>query len=325
MLHKKLLAMLLTFTFGLSLTVVAEIPESPEATTPAEEPDERSVEETPTLETSITISDSDLTIFGGEIQETGGYLRKTYNSFSLVPGTWRWMAKEMEEGSPLAAAFVGIFVLPADFTLSRLYGNFRGSYYFGRAGDPLIASSRVMPSEQAVLIERSGNDLKTCRTFGLFSNALFYGGLSAAVVKYYGTLFEEEGEETSDVSYTYETIAMAAGYGLRLLSVHYAGSAGRRLEELSMSSPSTEPLVAMGEAGRSLRDYRNYTYWGYGLTALGITLAVAGEDNDTLLATGILTTLGGWIVSSPVAVNSIKAAAEKLHEAGDRMMYWREQ
>jgi len=67
---------------------------------------------------------------------------------TIVPGTWRWMSKEIEKeegGGAIGALLVGIVLLPADLALSRLYGSFTGLYYFGRAGDHLVEMSTVIP------------------------------------------------------------------------------------------------------------------------------------------------------------------------------------
>lgn len=324
MLSKRLLTVFLSlgFVFGASVVVIAETPKETEAI-PVEKVDEPIVKGTPTSESpgvygSPTLTEADLKILGERLQKTGKYLRNTGKVSGIPVYTLKLMDKMIEidkqgEGL-LMAVIIGFVFLPAEVALSTTYGGFATPYYFGRSGDQFIEASKVFPPPQAILMERSGNNLKTCRTVGFAGSALFCGGLLSAIAKYYSP---------EDNKLTYESIAMGTGYGLRLLSKHYAGLSGKGLQEISESPLSNEPLKAMGEAGKEMQDYRKYTYWGSGLEVLGVTMVVAGKDNGTVKTVGILTTLGGWILANPIAGNRINSAAQKLDEAGDRMIHWK--
>lgn len=329
MLGKKLLAACLSliFTFGSTTLIVAETPGDPETPTPAEQAVEPAVEEAPTEEPSevpeqTLLGETELQILGAELQGTGIRFRKAYNSFSIVPGTWHKIGEEVNKGNAMEATVLAVFILPIDFALSRFYGNFAGSYQLGKAGDHLIAGSKVFPEEQAILMETSGKSLKTSRTYGLFSNALFYGGLVGLLTHDYGSS-NEEGESNSSPPYV-AIGAIATSYGLKMLSAHYVGSAGARLRNIANTPLANEPLKAMGEAGVELEGYEMSTYLGNGLTVLGITVAAAVSDNSTALKAGLVTAGVGWIISSPVAASGIKGAANKLQEIGDRLMFWQE-
>ena len=334
MLSKKFLCISLMLTLGLTLMAMAETPEKPEGTVAAEG-NESPDAETPDLESDTAIPEpveapdqklpepsglellkgADFEILGSELMGTSRYMRDAYNSFSLVPRTLRVMGEEIDKGNSFNAAFLGIFILPFDFALSRSFGSIIGSYRIGRAGDHLVAGSKVIPSELSIVLEGAGNNLRTCRTYSLLSNTLFYGGLTVIIVRF---LFEE------NPSFIYEPIAMIAGNGLQLISPHFVGSAGKKLEIFSRSLPSDDQRQAMGEAGERLQSYEKAKYWGCGIGALGIAIAILGKGDDAILNTGVLTMIAGWVVASPVAVNNLKSAAAKIDEVGDRLMYWKE-
>jgi len=208
-----------------------------------------------------------------------------------------------------------VLFLSFDFALSKSFGSIIGSYRIGRAGDHLVAGSKVIPSELSIVVEGAGNNLRTCRTYGLLSNTLSYGGLTVTIVR---LLSEEE------PSFVYEPIAMSTGLILQLVSAHSAGSAGRKLEVFSRSLPSHDQRQPMDEAGKRLQSYEKAKYWGYGIGALGIAIAVLGKDDDAMVKTGVIATILGWVVASPAAVNNLKSAAAKIDEVGDRLMYWKE-
>ncbi|MEK9149655.1 MAG: hypothetical protein AAB267_06385, partial [Candidatus Desantisbacteria bacterium] len=312
----------LGFVFGVSVMVVAETPKEMEATIPVEKVDEPVVKGTPTSESpkvygSPTLTEADLKILGEKLQKTGKYLRETGNVSGVPVFTLKLMDKMIEKDKEgeglLMAGIIGVIFLPAEVALSATYGGFAVPYYFGRSGDQLVEASKVFPPQEAFLMKRAGDNLKDCRKWGFISSALFCGGLLSTIGKWYS--------KEDDKSLTYESIAMSTGYGLRLLSTHYADLSGKELQKISESPLSNEPLKAMGEAGKELQDYRKYTCWGTGLEALGMTMAVAGKD--TVKTVGILTTLGGWIIAHPIAGSCIKSAAQKLDEAGDRMIHWK--
>lgn len=131
--------------------------------------------------------------------------------------------------------------------------------------------------------------------------------------------------EKPHVSFKYEIMAMAAGHGLHLLPTYYIGSAGRKLENLSDFLPSLKQRNLMAEAGADLQLYESRTYWGYGLETLGIAGVIVGVDrkNNAMIATGSLTALAGWILSSPAVVWRIKTAATKIDELGNRLSGWK--
>ena len=325
MFGKTLLAACLSLilVFGSVISAITETPESWVVEGGAESAVEETPAEEPTdvLEQKL-LEEVELQILGAELQVTGMRFRKAYNSFSVVPGTWHEIGEEIDKGNPGGATILAVFILPIDFTLSRFYGNFAGSHHLGKAGGHLIASSKVFPAEQRVMMENAGKNLRAARTYGIFSNALFYGGLIGVLAHDYGSSIEEGGSGSST---PYAAMgAIATSYGLRMLSARYVGSAGARLREIAGSPLANEPLKAISGAGMSLGGYETATYVGNALTVLGITAAIAGRDNGTALKAGIITAAVGWIISGPVAASEIKAAAHKLQEAGDRIMFWNE-
>ena len=326
MLHRNLLAICLSFVllFGFTALSLAEAPEDPEIPAAVEEITEPAVEEVPTEEpiAQKLLTMEELRILGVELQLTGGRLRKAYNSFSIVPGTIHEIGKEVDKGEIGVAAFLTIFILPIDFTVSRFFGNFMGSYHLGKAGNHLGGASKIFPEEQQLLMARAGKNLGSARSYGLLSNTLFYGGLIGVLVHDYGTSVEDGGEGRST---PYISIgAMAAGYGLRMLSARYAGSAGSLLRQIAVVPLANEPLQALKEVGDKLGGYETAIHTGTGLTILGAGIAVASKGEGTGLKVGLLTAAVGWIVANPVAASEIKAAASKVQEIGDRMMFWNE-
>jgi hypothetical protein len=268
---------------------------------------------------TVSLTEADYRLLGERMLASGAYMKKTYNAYSIVPGTWKWMGQKMEEGDAFSAA-LGIIILPFDLALTRLYGGFVGAYNSGRAGDQFISASRILPPQQAFLMETSGKDLKTGRTFGMFGNAAFYGGLTVTLIQLYGSS-SEDGSSSKPIA---GLGTMALGYCLKLVSVQYTGSAGSRLERVSASFPAIELSRAMGEAGKELRDYQSYSYWGTALMGAGIGILSASKKDDSLVTVGLVTAVVGWVVASPVAAYNIKNVAAKLQEAGDRMMHWKE-
>jgi len=318
MLPKNLLFIILTL--GICSIALSQTPENPDngqniqpSTEPA--PDSANVSDT------ISLTEADYRLFGERMLASGKYMSKTYNAYSIVPGTWKWMGQKMEEGDAFSA-ILGVIILPFDLAFTRLYGGFVGAYNTGRAGDQFISASRILPSQTASLMETSGKNLKTARTFGVFGNAAFYGGLTLALVQLYGNSSEDEA--ASRPKPIAGLGAMALGYCLKLVSVQYTGSAGSGLHKLSASFPAIELSGAIGEAGKELRDYRSYSYWGTALMGAGIGILSASKKDDSLATFGLATAVVGWVIASPVAAYNIKNVAAKLQEAGDRMMHWKE-
>jgi hypothetical protein len=317
----------LILVFGICSFVLSQTPENP-ADVPNTQPStdvSQPAESIPTPDSTnasnaVSLTEADYKLFGERMSASGAYMKKTYNAYSIVPGTWRWISKEIDEGNVLEVTIGAIFLLPFDLALTRLYGGFLGSYYSGRVGDQFVSASKILPSQQASLMEMSGNNLKTGRTLGMFGNAAFYGGLTVALVQLYGS--------SDDSSSKSKPIAglgtMALGACLKLISVQYTGLAGDKLEGVSVSFPGIEPFKTVGEAGKELRDYRTYSYWGNALMGAGIGMLAVSKKGDSLITPGIITAIVGWVVASPVAVYNIKNAAAKLQEAGDRMMFWKE-
>jgi len=270
---------------------------------------------------TISLTEADYRLLGERMLASGAYMKKTYNAYSIVPGTWKWMGQKMEEGDAFSAA-LGVIILPFDLALTRLYGGFVGSYNSGRAGDQFISASKILPPQPASLMETSGKNLKTSRTFGMFGNAAFYGGLTVTLIQLYGNSSEDGSSSKPKPIAGLGT--MALGYCLKLVSVQYTGSAGSRLKGVSASFPAIELSKAVGAAGKELRDYRSYSYWGTALMGAGIGILSASKKDDSLVTVGLVTAVVGWVIASPVAAYNIKNVAAKLQEAGDRMMHWKE-
>jgi len=310
----------LILVFGICSFVLSQTPENP-ADVPNTQPStdvSQPAESIPTPESTnasntVSLTEADYKLLGERMLASGKYMNKTYNAYSIVPGTWKWMGEEMEKGNAYSAVFIGVILLPFDLAFTRLYGGFLGSYYSGKVGDQFVSASKILPSQQASLMEMSGKRLKTGQTFGMLGNAAFYGGLTIALVQLNNSSKPIAGLGT-----------MALGACLKLVSVQYTGSAGGKLEGVSVSFPGIEPFKAIGEAGKELRDYRTYSYWGTALMGAGIGMISASKKGDSLITPGIITAIVGWVVASPVAVYNIKNAAAKLQEAGDRMMHWKE-
>ena len=326
---------ILISVFGICSFVLSQTPENP-ADVPNTQPStdvSQPAESKPTPDSTnasntVSLTEADYKLLGERMLASGTYMKKTYNAYSIVPGTWKWMGEEMEKGNAYSAVFIGIIVLPFDLAFTRLYGGFLGSYYSGKVGDQFVSASKILPSQQASLMEMSGKNLKMGQTFGMLGNAAFYGGLTITLVQLYGSSDSSSNDLSNKPKSKSKPIAglgtMALGTCLKLVSVQYTGSAGGKLEGVSVSFPGIEPFKAVGEAGKGLRDYRTYSYWGTALMGAGIGMISASKKGDSLITPGIITAIVGWVVASPVAVNNIKNAASKLQEAGDRMMFWKE-
>lgn len=301
MLSKKVLTgvLSLSFIFALRAIAITEMPKGTEALI--------SEVSKPKL-----LGEADLKVLGGELHQTAKYLRKAYYSYSMVPGTAKLISSAIEEDDFLRAIIWGIILLPIDFAVTSLYGNFRGAYYFGRAGNHLMVASNVLPQEQAILMERSGNNLKTCQTIDYAGSALFCGGVLSGTAN----LWEKK-------SLTYPLIIMGIGHGLKLFSIHYADLSGKDLQEISKSPISIEPFKAIGKGGKELQNYRKWTYWGSGLMTLGVATTIVGKNNSTAMGIGILTTMSGIVLSGSIAKDYINSASYKLDEASDRLIHWK--
>jgi len=325
----------LILVFGICSFVLSQTPENP-ADTPNTQPstdvsqpaESKLTPDSTNVSNTVSFTEADYKLLGERMLASGKYMNKTYNAYSIVPGTWRWMGEEMEKGNAYSAVFIGVILLPFDLAFTRLYGGFVGPYYSGKVGDQFVSASKILPSQQASLMEMSGKNLKMGQTFGMLGNAAFYGGLTIALVQLYGSSDSSSNDLSNEPKSKSKPIAgigtMALGTCLKLISVQYTGSAGSKLEGVSVSFPGIEPFKTVGEAGKELRDYRTYSYWGTALMGAGIGMLSASKKGDSLITPGIITAVVGWVVASPVAVYNIKNAAAKLQEAGDRMMFWKE-
>jgi len=324
----------LILTFGICFFVLSQTPENPadipntQPSTDVSQPAESKLPQDSTnVSNTVLFTEADYKLLGERMLASGKYMNKTYNAYSIVPGTWRWMGQKMEEGDALSAA-LGIIILPFDLALTRLYGGFVGPYYSGKVGDQFVSASKILPSQQASLMEMSGKNLKMGQTFGMLGNAAFYGGLTIALVQLYGSSDSSSNDLSNEPKSKSKPIAgigtMALGTCLKLISVQYTGSAGSKLEGVSASFPAIEPFKAIGQAGKGLQDYRSYSYWGTALMGAGIGILSASKKDDSLVTVGLVTAVVGWVVASPVAAYNIKNVAAKLQEAGDRMMHWKE-
>jgi hypothetical protein len=325
---------ILILVFGICSFVLSQTPEKPadvpntQPSTDVSQPAEpKPTPDSTNASSAVSLTEADYKLFGERMLASGKYMNKTYNAYSIVPGTWKWMGEEMEKGNAYSAVFIGVILLPFDLAFTRLYGGFLGPYYSGKVGDQFVSASKILPSQPASLMEMSGKRLKTGQTFGMLGNAAFYGGLTIALVQLYGSSNSSSDDLSNKPKSKSKPIAglgtMALGTCLKLVSVQYTGSAGSKLEGVSVSFPGIEPFKAIGQAGKELRDYRTYSYWGTALMGAGIGMISAGKEGD-LITPGIIAAIVGWVVASPVAVYNIKNAASKLQEAGDRMMFWKE-
>ena len=333
MLSKKVLFIVsnLVLALGICSFVLSQTPGSPADVIPKEQNTQPSADlnqnaepnstpDSANASNTVTLTEADYKLLGERMLASGKYMNRTYNAYSIVPGTWKWMGQKMEEGDAFSAA-LGIIILPFDLALTRLYGGFVGSYNSGKAGDQFISASKILPPQPASLMEMSGKNLKMGRTFGMFGNAAFYGGLTVTLIQLYGNSSDGSSSKPKPIA---GLGTMALGYCLKLVSVQYTGSAGSRLEGVSASFPAIEPFKAIREAGKELRDYRSYSYWGTALMGAGIGILSASKKDDSLVTVGLVTAVVGWVVASPVAAYNIKNVAAKLQEAGDRMMHWKE-
>ena len=184
----------------------------------------------------------------------------------------------------------------------------------GAAGERLLEASTILPPQQRFLLAEVGENLKTHRS-------LTYGG---AILSYGGMVITAESEDLrmADAG----LLIMLSGVVLNLMAIGRVGSAGEGLQLLSesFSEPLYQQLIY--EAGEDLRTYSSRTWTGLGLGVMGAVAFVLGvqAENEPIAILGLLSILGGHVVTSWVAPSSIGSAGKKLENAGNLMMLQRE-
>lgn len=222
--------------------------------------------------------------------EAGGYLKKAYRYF---PGIQLLRSKKFEWG-----LFYYIFGRP-------LVG-FTVPYYIGDAGEQLIGASTAISPQTASLMKKAGEKLKAYRTSSYLSEALFWGGLIAALSK-------------SENSTILGGSAMLVGGVFRIISLHQIGSAGKALEDISSAFSTDTQRTLMRKAGGDLRAYKKHTYWGRGIQGLGIAAAIVGfaQENTSVGTAGLLTALLSGLLTDTLVPAKINSAGERLEELGN--------
>lgn len=250
-------------------------------------------------------------LLGADLEKAGRYLRKASKAYALMPT--RTLNAITEEENPYLLMGLTLVILPIELTLSRFYGEFSSAYYFGSAGNAIINGSKYMPPQHAPTLKMAGENLKKYRSYGYLSGAVFVGGLAMTTYAWFSALGDNEktGLLTAGLG------AILAGRALRLLPLHYAKSCGKKLESISGSFPTDTHNKLIQEAGKSMQAYANRTYWGYGLQALGITLAFAAGDDDQMKAIGLETAILSWFIFDAVGAKAANSAGERLEELGN--------
>jgi hypothetical protein len=298
-----LLIMLLMFTF-----IVPKITLAQSDLTPLQIDSTKQVD---VLQQPIRLDDPNIRLFGNKLRIAGGHLRKGAKAYRLMPT--RTLDAIAEEKEPYLLMGLTFIILPIELTLSRFYGEFPCAYHFGQSGNDFIEASTYLQPQQLPTLKLAGEDLRKYRNYGYLSSTFLVAGLGLGTY----TWFKDLSGEVNSNFYAVSLGAILAGRALRLIPLHYARSSGKKLESFSSSFSIDTHNVLMQNAGKNLQAYANRTYWGYGLQAAGITLALVAGDNRQMKTIGIGTAILSWFIFDAIGASAANAAGEKLEELGN--------
>ncbi len=246
---------------------------------------------------------------GSNLEEAGGYLRKAAKAYTLMPTRTLDLINKEENPDMLIA--LSFFILPIEFTLSRFWGELSSAYYFGRAGDQMVTGSVFIQPQEKPKLKLVGANLKKYRNYGYLGGAVFVSGISMTTYAWFSALGDDEKPRVLNAGLG----AIVAGRLLRLIPLEYARSAGKKLESISLPTGRRNNLML--KAGKSMQAYANRTYWGYGLQALGITLALAAGNDCQMKAIGIGTAVLSGFIFDAIGASAANAAGKSLEELGN--------
>jgi len=243
------------------------------------------------------------------LDESGRYLKKSSKAYSAMPTVSLNIISENE--NPYLLIGVTFFLLPIEMTISRTYGEFASAYYFGKAGDELLKASDYIKGDNRLSFKNAGYNLRKCGKYSYLSGGLMAGGIAVSTYSWFNLLGNEDKPN-------YRTLgrlglgSILVGRLLRLIPLSYAKSAGGDIISISNLFKTEEQNELFYKAGKNIKNYAKYTYWGYGLQGLGTVLFLASGDNTTMAAWGLGTAIFSWLIFDEIGLNSLKKAGDKF-------------
>jgi len=267
---------------------------------------------------NVSIADTDsfkvYMILRDCLGESGSYLKKSSKAYSAKPTISLNIISGAENPKAEELYFlmgVAFILLPIELTISRTYGEFASAYYFGRAGDELLKASDYIQGDNRLSFKNAGNNFKKCEKYSYLSGGLMAGGIAVSTYSWFNLLGNEDKSNYRALG-RLGLGSILAGRLLRLIPLRYANSAGKDIVSISNLFKTEEQNELFYKAGKNVKNYANYTYWGYGLQGLGTVLFLASGDNTTMAAWGLGTAILSWFIFDEIGLNSLKKAGDKL-------------
>ena len=258
---------------------------------------------------SFKVYNNNYILLRNYLNESGSYLKKSSKAYSAKPTISLNIISG--EGNPYLLIGVAFFLLPIELTISRTYGEFASAYYFGRAGDELLKASDYIQGNNLLSFKSAGHNFKKCEKYNYLSGGLMAGGIAISTYSWFN-LLDNEDKPNYRTLCTLGLSSILAGRLLRLIPLSYAKSAGGDIISISNLFKTEEQNELFYKAGKNIKNYAKYTYWGYGLQGLGTVLFLASGDNTTMAAWGLGTAILSWLIFDEIGLNSLKKAGDKL-------------
>jgi len=255
---------------------------------------------------SFKVYNNNYILLRNYLNESGSYLKKSSKAYSTKPTRSLNIISETENiFLGLGAAF---FLLPIELTISRTYGEFASAYYFGKAGDELLKASDYIKGDNMLSFKNAGHNFKKCEKYNYLSGGLMAGGIAISTYSWFNLLDNKDKPNYFPLGLS----SILAGRLLRLIPLSYAKSAGGDIISISNLFKTEEQNELFYKAGKNIKNYTNYTYWGYGLQGLGTVLFLASGDNTTMAGWGLGTAILSWFIFDEIGLKSLKKAGDKL-------------
>ena len=258
---------------------------------------------------SFKVYNNNYILLRNYLNESGSYLKKSSKAYSGMPTISLNIISEKED--PYLLMGVAFILLPIELTISRTYGEFASAYYFGRAGDELLKASDYIQGNNLLSFKSAGHNLKRCGKYSYLSGGLMAGGIAVSTYSWFNLLDNKDKPNYRTLG-TLGLGSILAGRLLRLIPLSYAKSAGGDIMSISNLFETEEQNELFYKAGKNIKNYAKYTYWGYGLQGLGTVLFLASGDNTTMAAWGLGTAILSWLIFDEIGLNSLKKAGDKL-------------
>jgi len=255
---------------------------------------------------SFKVYNNNYILLRNYLNETGMYLKKSSKAYSAIPTISLNIISEKED--PYLLMGVTFFLLPIELTISRTYGEFASAYYFGRAGDKLLKASDYILGNNFLSFKSAGHNLKKCGKYNYLSGGLMAGGIAVSTYSWFNLLDNKDKPNYLPLGLGF----ILAGRLLRLIPLSYANSSGGDIISISNLFKTEEQNELFYKAGKNIKNYAKYTYWGYGLQGLGTVLFLASGDNTTMAGWGLGISILSWLIFDEIGLNSLKNAGDEL-------------